>query len=387
MNIILGAIAATLAVTCILYWLYRCTRKRARLQWTKLGSPLDTTNNDQPITMRSGPDLMNCDETPRISKCLLLSICISDYPLMRGPGRKPKGCQVDARNIERVFGTKGYDYEIIGNKSNTVCYNELTTLISKAKYELLSNGQSYDAFAFFFSGHGEQQSRSEHSSVIILSDAKRVPVCQLLDHFHNSPQGLANTFCGKPRLFFIEACRGRAEAQSVEAIDATWHDNEQSLGESLRSRQSKYHPDADVLLIQSNTEGYVSWTNSRTGSHLISAVCHMFEDAARSHREFLLDDAVYAIKNDVSRNAGARQACVTTSTLRDKVIVRTPLWKSEVCEEQFCTLGGGEETERRRMLQAKRDLRIKDFYQQNYGMSELSSSTAESPGNAVNSIG
>ena len=177
----------------------------------------------------------------------------------------------------------------------------------KAKTELLTNGKQYSGFMFFFSGHGTS---TGGSSEICLSDGTLISVSSIMKVFVNGIHGVGKSMCGKPRIYVIQACRGPNVVEPVESK----HEVSDPIDISPRKA---YHPDDDVLLIQSNTEGNVSFRDTQNGSYLITAFCEVFGDSKFKD----IHDAECMIKRKVSSISQRKQSCVTTSTLQEKWVV------------------------------------------------------------------
>uniref|UniRef100_A0A669C4L0 Caspase-3 n=1 Tax=Oreochromis niloticus TaxID=8128 RepID=A0A669C4L0_ORENI len=72
---------------------------------------------------------------------------------------------------------------------------------------------------------------------------------------------------GKPKLFFIQACRGSALDGGAIEVD--------SVGDEQTSE--KIPVEADFLYAYSTAPGYYSWRNTSNGSWFIQTLCEMLE--------------------------------------------------------------------------------------------------------------
>jgi hypothetical protein len=136
------------------------------------------------------------------------------------------------------------------------------------------------------------------------------------------------TLIGKPKLFFIQACRG-------EKLDS---------GIALRSRamvdfvDAKVKPIvysiptmADLLVMYSTYEGHYSWRNPQDGSWFIQAMCVEFKDNGSWKDLFCILTGIsrrvaYAYKSNVPKNAkmdAMKQMPCFTSMLT-KILYFTP---------------------------------------------------------------
>ncbi|CAG0878829.1 unnamed protein product [Darwinula stevensoni] len=87
---------------------------------------------------------------------------------------------------------------------------------------------------------------------------------------------------GKPKLFFIQACRGhRLDHGVMGKMSSVMH----SLADSLDSsghhgrRVGEHHlpTHADILVAHSTFEGHVSWNNAQLGSYFVYTLCKVME--------------------------------------------------------------------------------------------------------------
>eukprot|EP01084_Bolivina_argentea_P195516 335382_1 len=256
--------------------------------------------------IRTNPELdwktclvpVTIDNIPKaiLERCLVLSICIEDFG-----GRYDRvGCELDVNNIRKTFGKGGYGYPIIENDSKKVTSKDFDKLIEKSRKELTSRPDQYNAFLFFISSHGNTFSASPYESAIILSDGSEKAVTQILDKFRNSDdetKGLGNKFLGKPKIFIFQACRGSDTSKFIESQPDNF-----DVSDQIDIKQ--YVADQDIVLVQANTQGYVSWRNSKTGSYLITETTKVLSKDNKYNRmkTVSFDDAMYHVRNNILEN-------------------------------------------------------------------------------------
>ena len=123
-----------------------------------------------------------------------------------------------------------------------------------------NNHTDCDCFVCVILSHGEDG--------IVFGTDEAVEIKQLTDYFKGDE---CLTLVGKPKLFFIQACRGSVTDEGVE-IDVT--DGEDKLPDSSVIKLPIY---ADFLFAYSTVPGYYSWRNQGNGSWFIQALCDNME--------------------------------------------------------------------------------------------------------------
>uniref|UniRef100_A0A8C1Q5D1 Caspase 21, apoptosis-related cysteine peptidase n=1 Tax=Cyprinus carpio TaxID=7962 RepID=A0A8C1Q5D1_CYPCA len=182
-----------------------------------------------------------------IGKCLIIS---NEH--FRSPHLCRKGCSVDEHLLLNTFKSLGFHVQVERNLSA----NEMISALRKVSKE---NHTDNSCFVCVLMSHGEE-------GTILASDERWIPVKTLTSLMTSD---LCPSLRDKPKLFFLQSCRGveydpGVEADSVEAL-------EEFFGISDA-------PEADFLCCYSTVEGYYSWRNPETGSIFIRELCKMLMD-------------------------------------------------------------------------------------------------------------
>ncbi|XP_078499970.1 caspase-7-like isoform X3 [Lissotriton helveticus] len=85
------------------------------------------------------------------------------------------------------------------------------------------------------------------------------------------------TLVGKPKLFFIQACRGKHLDTGLEADAASGSDSD----DEGTSPKNKIPVEADFLLAYSTVEGYYAGRNGERGSWFIQSLCKVITEHGR----------------------------------------------------------------------------------------------------------
>ncbi|TRY86418.1 hypothetical protein DNTS_004198 [Danionella cerebrum] len=183
-----------------------------------------------------------------IGKCLLISNeHFHDAPLL-----ERKGSCVDEKLLSKTFKTLGFHVQV----KNNLSANKMTDTLRKVSKE---DHTDYSCFVCVVLSHGAE-------GKILGSDDCYVPIKTLTSCLTCD---LCPTLRGKPKIFFIQACRGGNYDPGVEA------DSVEALGEFLGMSDP---PEVDFLCSYATVEGYFAWRNPETGSVFIRELCKLLMD-------------------------------------------------------------------------------------------------------------
>jgi len=238
----------------------------------------------------------------RLSKCLVVSVCIEDYA-SNTPFADRAGADKDIQHIAGMFaGDELY------HKDGHVDKAALEGLLTWAQRKLVTEGGKYEGFVLVLSGHGVASKVAPNElSCFVTSDGSMHRVSDILHMYRNGAGALEDSFLGKPRIVVLEACR---DAHAVAAAA----DHEEKVGSLV---EKGFNQDDDFLIIRSSAAGTASYRTKAGGSLLIKSVSQVFNGAA----VFNLDDALYCVKGAVAKASRAKQAVITSSTMQKKVVV------------------------------------------------------------------
>lgn len=87
------------------------------------------------------------------------------------------------------------------------------------------------------------------------------------------------SLAGKPKLFFIQACRGTKYMEYIAGTDSMPYSDE----------VSKIPIEADFLVVYSTVAGYKSLRNSQNGSWFIQSLCKLLDEEAKKSEDEKLE--------------------------------------------------------------------------------------------------
>ncbi|KAK3590198.1 hypothetical protein CHS0354_041256 [Potamilus streckersoni] len=216
-----------------------------------------------------------------------------------------EGSDMDCRALKGIFRKLGFDVHVHAN----VHAQSLLDIMSKAAAE--DHGDR-DCFACAILSHGEEG--------IVYGHDKKVPIADIVRPFvgDNCP-----SLVNKPKLFFIQACRGMKFDHGTEVgVDMT-DGPELQLGDVI-----SLPVEADFLFAYSTVSGYFSWRNAGRGSWFIQSLVKNLEQyekkrvdlvrlLTRVNKDVALD--FESINDEVEIFNRAKQVPCITSMLTKKV--------------------------------------------------------------------
>ncbi|XP_038051916.1 uncharacterized protein LOC119724777 [Patiria miniata] len=207
-----------------------------------------------------------------------------------------EGSQIDMDNMKHLFQELGY--EIVCHEDLTG--QEITENFKEFASKFNQEGARYDSAVIVLMSHGDK-------GVILGTDRAHVKLRDLQRELEaDQCPGLK----GKPKMYFVQACRGR-----LSAILPVAHDGPNPSSDapgSIRPCQElvPVQPDnfaenirdmADVHFAYSTTDGHLSLRSEVIGSFFVQALCEVF--FARAHEDNL-DTLMNKVTDRVNRMKG-----------------------------------------------------------------------------------
>ena len=143
-------------------------------------------------------------------------------------------------------------------------------------------------------------------------DGRLVKVETLTEFFNGRK---CPSLVGKPKLFFIQACRGKKRDSAVKGYEET--DSFQQTNETADGFKEVILPSqSDFLLSFSTVEGYVSWRHSEYGSWYVRDLVEVFTKNAFD--EHLLD-MLTMVNDKVSKRSASKDGSKQTSSVKTEL--------------------------------------------------------------------
>ena len=208
-----------------------------------------------------------------------------------------RGCEFDIHNYEATF--RYLNYEVLTYRNlNALVISRLVSEISAMDHS------QYDSFVFCISSHGQE------NHFVFGSDTAIVDMDQVIRKIQENP-----TLSGKPKMFFIQACRAKAT------------DNDGQVRADGNPPNFSYLPDADVFIAYATTPHQLSYRSPDYGSWFVVAL----EKVINAYADTLdLQSLMTKVNATVSEAEGydgtstVRQ-CVETVSRLTKAVYFSPL--------------------------------------------------------------
>ncbi|XP_058947734.2 caspase-3-like [Pocillopora verrucosa] len=211
------------------------------------------------------------------------------------------GSDVDAKKLDELFTKLQYKVKMVRNQTSKQLKETLT------QFARLNDHGMADSVVVCLLSHGLE-------GQIFGVDGVLVSIPDLLALFNGYA---AKDLIGKPKMFFIQACRGSDFDRGVEVTDGGYMSaNEVPVAEARAAVVQACLPgvkpdivepepepeslpaEADMLVAYSTVPGYVSWNNLAKGSWFVQAIADVFSDYA--HTEDVVSMLI-RVNNKVAR--------------------------------------------------------------------------------------
>lgn len=188
------------------------------------------------------------------------------------------GSEIDAFKLTKLF----QDFLLFQVQlENDVTISKLRRILSDLQHE---DHSEYSAFAMVFLSHGD------NGGVVYCSDGNAITIKEISSHFSATR---CPSLYGKPKLFFIQACRGQKSNQVVQLL------HPQPRIDTYISHFISPAPNlADFLFSFATIEDFAAMRDLQDGSWYINELICMIREGARKED---LSRILTKVANSVSK--------------------------------------------------------------------------------------
>ncbi|XP_046584776.1 LOW QUALITY PROTEIN: uncharacterized protein DDB_G0283697-like [Haliotis rubra] len=172
-----------------------------------------------------------------------------------------EGTDVDAERLEERFQDLGFEVK----RYDDVTRSRISTLMYDAAAYDHSNADCFGCAILSHGLEGRVYATDGYISLELLVMPFKGDRCPSL--------------VGKPKLFFLQACRGTKMDYGVHVSDSSLSSKDEDEIDAANSVSIRKIPiEADFLFAYSTVPGYYSWRNNQDGSWFIQALCIVLEN-------------------------------------------------------------------------------------------------------------
>ncbi|XP_062373971.1 caspase 20, apoptosis-related cysteine peptidase [Sardina pilchardus] len=221
-----------------------------------------------------------------------------------------RGSSEDADALRKVFTWLSFEVEY---------HQDLTKDKMKSAVQEGSQRADGDCFVCCVMSHGE-------TNGVFGCDSGVMTVEEMITPFkgNNCPR-----LAGKPKLFFIQACRGRLfQNEAMIRADSSREDNQDLEMDAYPGEMISIPAEADFLVSMATVNEYFSFRNNITGSWFIQSLCKQLKEGVL-RRDDILTILTY-VNDDVCREEGnirgkkAKQVPDQSFRLRKRLVFPVP---------------------------------------------------------------
>lgn len=211
------------------------------------GSSVKTTRDQEPAYQYN----MNFE---KVGKCII----INNKNFNKETGMDVRnGTDKDAEALFKCFRNLGFDVVV----HNDCSCAKMQDLLRQASEE---DHRKSACFACVLLSHGEEN--------LIYGTDGVTAIKNLTAHFRGDR---CKTLLEKPKLFFIQACRGTELDDGIQADSGP-------INETDANPRYKVPVEADFLFAYSTVPGYYSWRSPGSGSWFVQALCSILNEHGKS---------------------------------------------------------------------------------------------------------
>ena len=197
-----------------------------------------------------------------------------------------QGSKHDVRKVQEQFQALGFKVTTKENLTKSELMKELDAMASE-------DHSRYDCFVLWLTSHGDKD-------LVYGTDGEVVLIETVRDLFSNSS---CRSLDGKPKVFFIQACRGDRDEFVVSDGPNSAPQKSLRLSEGAKPANQVSHCRAHFLEAYSAVDGFYSYRNEESGSYFVQCLVEVF-------RERVAHDDIDTMLIEVNRRLSQMQGRV-----------------------------------------------------------------------------
>ncbi|KAK7155025.1 hypothetical protein R3I93_009848 [Phoxinus phoxinus] len=216
--------------------------------------------------------------------------------------KERSGSDEDQKSLAKVFRWLGFEVVVHRNKTAAEMKNLLTDL---------GKTVDGDCFVCCVLSHGIKEGVCGSDGVVVSVDEIREPFTGIY----------CQSLVGKPKLFFIQACRGGKQQHRVKVQADAPEDGESEMEVDGDDFDITIPADTDFLIARSTTDGHLSYRKTKEGSWFIQSLCRNLEEHCPLGAD--IQTILLSVNNEVSREGiSCKQMPVHEVAMRMKLILQ-----------------------------------------------------------------
>ena len=211
------------------------------------------------------------------------------------------GSEEDVHQVKEMFSALGFEVHISQNRTKKEMLNEVDF------FAYGKDHSDYDCFVLWLMSHGR-------SGEVFGSDGVPLPIQTIKDMLSNAS---CATLRGKPKLLFVQACRGDKEDEGFNVLTKACGlpsvqmsspcPDKPRIDQKKSGSSERTAGQTDFLTAYSTVEGYVSYRFPNLGSNFVRVLVKVFrEHVAHDHLVNLLTKVIKRV-SDMESIENARQ--------------------------------------------------------------------------------
>ena len=234
---------------------------------------------------------------PRGITLIINNKLFADNPVY-GSQTPRHGSEEDVHQLKELFDALGFDVHIRENRTKQEMLDDVDFFAYKRVIP------DHDCFVLWLMSHGR-------SGEVFGSDGVPLPIQTIKDMLSNAS---CEALRGKPKLLFVQACRGDEEDEGVltnscgsPAIQGSSAHSDSPSDPTISPSSERIAGQTDFLTAYSTVEGYVSYRYPGVGSNFVRAVVNVFREyVAHDHLVNLLTKVIKRV-SDMESEEDARK--------------------------------------------------------------------------------